>query len=72
MNLKTILDILKGGPGSGNFGHAGRPGKRGGSAPKTGWGAAMSLRTGPTADKRQQEVAKRSRNDTKKIVEIPE
>ena len=25
---------IKGGPGSGNFGHAGRPGKRGGSAPR--------------------------------------
>lgn len=31
----TLLDI-KGGPGSGNFGHAGRKGKRGGSAPKGG------------------------------------
>jgi hypothetical protein len=30
----------KGGPGSGNFGHAGRPGKQGGSAPRgaAGWG----------------------------------
>lgn len=28
-----ILERVKGGPGSGNFGHAGRPGKRGGSAP---------------------------------------
>lgn len=27
----AIIDELKGGPGSGNFGHAGRPGKRGGS-----------------------------------------
>ena len=30
-----------GGPGSGHFGHAGRPGKRGGSAPKGGGGAAQ-------------------------------
>ena len=29
---------LKGGAGSGNFGHSGRPGKRGGSAPGTGGG----------------------------------
>ena len=41
----------KGGPGSGNFGHAGRPGKRGGSLPRD---VAMSLRTGPTAQERQR------------------
>lgn len=29
-------DLAKGGPGSGNFGHAGRPGRRGGSAPGGG------------------------------------
>lgn len=29
-----------GGPGSGNFGHAGRPGEIGGSAPKEGWSSA--------------------------------
>lgn len=28
-----LLEEIKGGPGSGNFGHTGRPGKRGGSAP---------------------------------------
>jgi len=28
-----IIESLKGGPGSGNFGHAGRPGKVGGSSP---------------------------------------
>lgn len=33
MNLTTLFSILKGGPNSGNIGHAGRPGKRGGSAP---------------------------------------
>jgi hypothetical protein len=44
----------KGGPGSGNYGHVGRPGKRGGSAPtKEGVGAAMSLSKGPTAQARQ-------------------
>ena len=31
---------LKGGSGSGNFGHAGRPGKRGGSAAGKGGGAS--------------------------------
>jgi len=43
----------KGGPGSGNWGHAGVKGQRGGSAPKRGMGAAMSLASGPTADLRQ-------------------
>lgn len=46
-------EIFKGGKGSGNWGHAGRPGKRGGSAPKSGIGASMSLRTGKSASKRQ-------------------
>lgn len=34
------LGILKGGPGSGNFGHAGRPGEVGGSAPDDSSGPA--------------------------------
>jgi phage portal protein BeeE len=33
MNAPTWDENVKGGPGSGNWGHAGRPGKRGGSAP---------------------------------------
>jgi hypothetical protein len=37
--IQRILDIaLKGGPGSGNFGHAGRPGEVGGSGPGGGEG----------------------------------
>jgi hypothetical protein len=36
-----VASLIKGGPGSGNHGHAGRKGKRGGSAPKG---------TGPVAD----------------------
>ena len=32
--VKTEEIVARGGPGSGNFGHAGRPGKRGGSAPR--------------------------------------
>lgn len=31
----SLLVRVKGGPGSGNWGHAGRPGKRGGSAPRS-------------------------------------
>lgn len=41
----------KGGPGSGNWGHAGRKGQRGGSLSKS---TAMSLVTGPTAQERQE------------------
>lgn len=40
--LKAFVKTLKGGPGSGNHGHAGRPGKVGGSAPSKG-GAGKSL-----------------------------
>lgn len=33
MNLNNLFSILKGSSRSGNFGHSGRPGKRGGSTP---------------------------------------
>ena len=39
--MKAVLRF-KGGAGSGNFGHAGRPGKQGGSAPKGGRGVKPS------------------------------
>ena len=49
---RTVIDLMqKGGGGSGNWGHAGRPGKRGGSAPQS---VAMSLSSGPTAATRQR------------------
>lgn len=54
--MRAII-IQKGGKGSGNWGHAGRPGKIGGSAPQSGVGAAMSLRTGKTAKIRQAQAA---------------
>ena len=38
----------KGGPGSGHFGHAGRPGKRGGSVPGKGGGGGASAADGAT------------------------
>ena len=44
----------KGGPGSGHYGHAGRPGQRGGSLPGS---VAVSVRTGRTAAERQIEAA---------------
>jgi hypothetical protein len=54
-----MSDIEKGGPGSGNWGHAGRPGKRGGSAPAS---SALSRRTGATRDIRRQ-IAKNPERD---------
>ncbi len=33
-----MLEVMKGGPGSGNFGHEGRPGEQGGSGPGGGGG----------------------------------
>ena len=33
--LQPVDGVAKGGPGSGNWGHAGRPGKRGGSMPRS-------------------------------------
>lgn len=39
---KAILRGVKGGSGSGNFGHSGRPGKLGGSVPKGGAGAGTT------------------------------
>lgn len=63
---RLVLDVYlatsaisgeKGGPGSGNWGHAGRVGLVGGSAPtKTGVGAMMSLTSGPTAAQRAEEA----------------
>lgn len=44
------LEEIKGGPGSGNWGHAGRPGKRGGSMSRK---VAMSRTTGRDWQKRQ-------------------
>lgn len=41
MSLSSFFSILKGGAGSGNWGHSGRLGKRGGSAPK-GTGTGLS------------------------------
>ena len=43
-------EAQKGGPGSGHWGHAGRPGQRGGSVPGS---VAVSIRTGRTARERQ-------------------
>jgi hypothetical protein len=50
----TIRKRVKGGPGSGNWGHAGRPGAVGGSAPRS---QAMSVRSGQDWLERYQSAA---------------
>jgi hypothetical protein len=50
MKLKFTVIESKGGPGSGNYGHAGRPNLRGGSMPKS---MAMSRTSGKDAADRQ-------------------
>lgn len=40
MSIKQVVEVLKGGAGSGNFGHGGRPGKIGGSSGGGGGGGA--------------------------------
>jgi len=47
---QITINVEKGGAGSGHWGHAGRPGKLGGSLPGS---VALSIRTGPTAKARQ-------------------
>lgn len=47
--LNAHAEEQDGGPGSGNFGHAGRPGKRGGSAPGKGGGSSSVSPSGKTA-----------------------
>ena len=69
--MRTLI-IKKGGPGSGNYGHGGRPGKIGGSAPKTGIGAVMSIRTGKTAAARQRAAAGKQESTKDKLKKMKE
>ena len=69
--LKNFLIIIKGGPGSGHFGHAGRPPKRGGSLPGSGVGAALSIGRGKHARARQwlrsQGMSKKDVDDIERV-----
>ena len=59
LTLVSLSGIVKGGPGSGNRDHAGRPGKRGGSAPKgaaSPAGTAVQARAGERAPMTAQEA----------------
>lgn len=58
-------DYFKGGPGSGNFGHAGRPGEVGGSAPDDGGGGGMAG-TSPSEKKEKKPAAARGGKVAKK------
>jgi len=58
--LKTAT--VEGGPGSGHYGHAGRPGKRGGSVASN---VAMSIRTGRDAVARQKAASNRKPDRSK-------
>jgi hypothetical protein len=51
--LSSLLIILKGGAGSGNWGHSGIPGQQGGSSP-TGDKGNLSQKTFPKATARQR------------------
>lgn len=57
--MRGIL-LLKGGPTSGNWGHAGRPGKVGGSDKGGGFGRLSGFRPDLTPDELRQEAAKQS------------
>lgn len=53
MKLSDFLLMLKGGAGSGNWGHSGRPGERGGSAVRTGGLLRMGLTSSASVEQRQ-------------------
>ena len=60
----TIRKRVKGGPGSGNWGHSGRPGAVGGSAPR---GQSMSVRSGQDWLERYQTRAGKTHPEAEKI-----
>jgi len=70
INQDPVALVLteKGGPGSGNWGHAGVKGQRGGSAPKSGWGSAMSLATGKDWEQRQRQAKQQALMDQARSV----
>lgn len=76
MSLHEVFNKLKGGSGSGNFGHGGRPGKRGGSTPK-GSGlsgpvvASVSVSAISSAVKRNIKGTKNSGSRSEPVYQIP-
>jgi len=70
---ETIDFIERGGPGSGNWGHKGRKGKRGGSAPRKGGGvAAQRKQAGKKTYTRQNVTWKKDRwGDERAEIDTP-
>jgi len=66
---KSKLALTKGGAGSGNFGHAGRPGQVGGSSPGDGAGGSPELRS---AVKTVRQAMKRGGNSADNHMEMVE
>ncbi len=62
---KITITFEKGGAGSGHYGHAGRPGKRGGSLPS---GVALSIRTGRDRASRQRLATTTAAKDKNKAL----
>jgi hypothetical protein len=56
--LKSLVATLKGGEGSGNFGHEGRPGEQGGSG-EGGGGGSGSLKTKLTIPNAEKKLSAR-------------
>ena len=68
------IDIDEGGPGSGNFGHAGIPGQRGGSAPKGGGLAGPPIDENMTAEDAQktwEESEAQGEENRKAVLHMP-
>ena len=61
--LVPVVEQIKGGPGSGNFGHAGRPGQVGGSSPRANLLAYLEK----VDDPRAKEAAKLCKKELAKI-----
>lgn len=68
--LKEAAEAMgKGGPGSGNYGHAGIPGQVGGSAPGGGGGSGGVAYTVTDKDLRKAETAKRTYEEKERWIE---
>lgn len=63
MSIDKLFLMLKGGAGSGNFGHAGRPGKRGGSGLGSGSGVIKQIENKWKKKKYPQNFSEASREE---------
>lgn len=74
MSLDSLLLMLKGSAKSGNFGHAGRPGKHGGSAPGGGYSSSgdKKPRLGVQGSKKVEEKSPEPKKEVEKFREAKE